>query len=104
AEDGIRDCHVTGVQTCALPILIISACSNSGQQATSSKKKSTLSSTKSKYYNSYTGSGNPAPNIDRTPTSGNDSNVNHLTIEAWRSEERRVGKDTSVASTRIIKK
>src|SRR5690606_40071794 len=21
AEDGIRDCHVTGVQTCALPIL-----------------------------------------------------------------------------------
>src|SRR5690606_40419336 len=22
AEDGIRDCHVTGVQTCALPILL----------------------------------------------------------------------------------
>src|SRR5690606_40364418 len=23
AEDGIRDCHVTGVQTCALPILAL---------------------------------------------------------------------------------
>src|SRR5690625_5324005 len=23
AEDGIRDCHVTGVQTCALPISIV---------------------------------------------------------------------------------
>src|SRR6516225_7237226 len=25
AEDGIRDCHVTGVQTCALPILVVSS-------------------------------------------------------------------------------
>src|SRR5690606_41171347 len=24
AEDGIRDCHVTGVQTCAPPILLLS--------------------------------------------------------------------------------
>src|SRR5439155_6562460 len=31
AEDGIRDGHVTGVQTCALPILILlSHASNSG--------------------------------------------------------------------------
>src|SRR6266700_2955358 len=27
AEDGIRDFHVTGVQTCALPILVSRACS-----------------------------------------------------------------------------
>src|SRR5690606_40598074 len=26
AEDGIRDFHVTGVQTCALPILLASRC------------------------------------------------------------------------------
>src|SRR5207253_6630643 len=26
AEDGIRDGHVTGVQTCALPILLLIAC------------------------------------------------------------------------------
>src|SRR5439155_4495981 len=26
AEDGIRDGHVTGVQTCALPIFIIARC------------------------------------------------------------------------------
>src|SRR5690606_41036517 len=26
AEDGIRDFHVTGVQTCALPISIVAAC------------------------------------------------------------------------------
>src|SRR5690606_40582157 len=26
AEDGIRDFHVTGVQTCALPILFTTAC------------------------------------------------------------------------------
>src|SRR5690606_39987572 len=26
AEDGIRDFHVTGVQTCALPILAVSGC------------------------------------------------------------------------------
>src|SRR5690606_39355293 len=25
AEDGIRDCHVTGVQTCALPIYVCDA-------------------------------------------------------------------------------
>src|SRR5690606_40997790 len=28
AEDGIRDFHVTGVQTCALPISYIRACPN----------------------------------------------------------------------------
>src|SRR5690606_40977606 len=37
AEDGIRDFHVTGVQTCALPILSWSASElQYGQQATAS--------------------------------------------------------------------
>src|SRR5690606_40006692 len=34
AEDGIRDFHVTGVQTCALPI---SSCSSFHKKSTSSK-------------------------------------------------------------------
>src|SRR6266508_1832391 len=33
AEDGIRDGHVTGVQTCALPILCLFACNAFAQSA-----------------------------------------------------------------------
>src|SRR5690606_39460078 len=38
AEDGIRDFHVTGVQTCALPILCCSAMSSMLHQAAATTK------------------------------------------------------------------
>src|SRR3712207_7817485 len=77
AEDGIRDIGVTGVQTCALPILApvygcrsLSCCLNS--QSPTSSRLSTASSS-------------PA-----AVSALMDSVVTHV---ARRSEERRVGKE-----------
>src|SRR5207302_4969233 len=79
AEDGIRDFHVTGVQTCALPI----SGSRGVVQADSAHAEET---------NCRAG----APLDDRPPTK-----TDHARVDKWgspktdlpRSEERRVGKE-----------
>src|SRR5688500_19550538 len=71
AEDGIRDYKVTGVQTCALPILLLSSPVHSRQQPH-------LSSVR-------TAPPHPEPSPRSLPW---------RTTSCWcRSEERRVGKE-----------
>src|SRR5690606_41068705 len=67
AEDGIRDFHVTGVQTCALPISPIMPASTSPLPAVANQ-------------------GEPLPLTTQRPSGA------AMTV-AGRSEERRVGKE-----------
>src|SRR5690606_40928534 len=74
AEDGIRDFHVTGVQTCALPISI----------ATLQHRPARILDQK-----------RPTPNYPRTRSRGRVRQVGPP-VRLWeisRSEERRVGKE-----------
>src|SRR5690606_40595510 len=83
AEDGIRDFHVTGVQTCALPISSASASAPqrpSCSAYTASRPVSCCRALLSEAQVSCSAPGSPA-----APTSRNRS----------RSEERRVGKECS---------
>src|SRR5436309_13212102 len=76
AEDGIRAFHVTGVQTCALPI------SSRGALACSVVME-------------------PAWPVFMACSMSNDSAPRHSPM---RSEERRVGKSVDLGGRRIIKK
>src|SRR5206468_6946916 len=78
AEDGIRDLIVTGVQTCALPILA------PGGSFTFTETRTLLSSDPKPLTNSAEGIFTLAQNL------GNFSNRIHAPS---RSEERRVGKE-----------
>src|SRR5690606_40709968 len=83
AEDGIRDFHVTGVQTCALPICLLVAPAawvdrNVRVTAISAKPDVTFVI-------------NTCPRI----TDGRDRNVVLGRAAKLRSEERRVGKECS---------
>src|SRR5690606_40474505 len=86
AEDGIRDFHVTGVQTCALPISHRAEGDRRGLQADRagerlrSKRGATVSST-------MADSSSPAPISSLTVGTGWFQNA------CSRSEERRVGKE-----------
>src|SRR5690606_40040443 len=81
AEDGIRDFHVTGVQTCALPIWL---------RSTSLRRRSKLAANP------------PAPSASALPYANTETtkvsptfcfiSVDQRTPQA-RSEERRVGKE-----------
>src|SRR5260221_2546631 len=82
AEDGIRDHCVTGVQTCALPIL-----SNDGERDVSIEEAA------EHWYTQY-----HLPAIlllHKHLTSGQDPMRAYFAImdHKWRSEERRVGKE-----------
>src|SRR5690625_5381298 len=70
AEDGIRDGHVTGVQTCALPILL-RGCAGTSPAWTSLRRGGRRV---------RDGWGTPPGCVPRIPV-------------GWRSEERRVGKE-----------
>src|SRR5439155_9264809 len=76
AEDGIRDGHVTGVQTCALPIFRWTARGNSSSIATSSPFRLDWLWTGRRFSESF---------INPRPAS--------CTMRRERSEERRVGKE-----------
>src|SRR5690606_40187768 len=76
AEDGIRDFHVTGVQTCALPIL-------SRARSTSSACENAVSITTGARFSSPIRSAAVTPSVCGIFTS----------ITTMRSEERRVGKE-----------
>src|SRR3712207_7869090 len=73
AEDGIRDIGVTGVQTCALPILLARLPVEAQPTVVKPSSRALLSATE-------------------TTRSLNDS-VGKLTASFLRSEERRVGKE-----------
>src|SRR5690606_40256818 len=71
AEDGIRDFHVTGVQTCALPIL----------ESASRRSRSAAARSKSRMADAF------------SMSSASISFTVMLRPERKRSEERRVGKE-----------
>src|SRR5690606_41151524 len=75
AEDGIRDFHVTGVQTCALPILIVGACAAGNTQ----RKQPTYPSP-------------AATDVSHAATPDTSLGVDPPPHNTPRSEERRVGK------------
>src|SRR5687767_15540587 len=85
AEDGIRDKLVTGVQTCALPILLVMS------------RLPLMTSTRSSGSSRSTVRGTA---IGSTPTRISAGAINAPT----RSEERRVGKSVDLGGRRIIKK
>src|SRR5437867_12590242 len=76
AEDGIRDRTVTGVQTCALPISSAAA-STAGPTATRQTAAACRPTASTPLTEACT---------TRTPPAA-------ATARAWRSEERRVGKE-----------
>src|SRR5687768_17797221 len=76
AEDGIRDVAVTGVQTCALPILIVVSAGNERNGPAN-----------------HHAAGKLMPSKDFV-----------LPFKLNRSEERRVGKSVDLGGRRIIKK
>src|SRR5690606_39522783 len=80
AEDGIRDFHVTGVQTCALPILVITIGIGSFLISTLFFSKNLLLAQAS---------------IERTANSANMIllDIQNEQKDQVRSEERRVGKE-----------
>src|SRR5205085_5485137 len=85
AEDGIRDLTVTGVQTCALPILFFVFClvqpaTHSFAQSTLGSPVSAVQASPAQTSTSKLGSPQPAP-------FGPDEEI------SARSEERRVGKE-----------
>src|SRR5207302_4012172 len=92
AEDGIRDFHVTGVQTCALPIWIgVRMSGGDNCASTLPSLNSTIECTTDSGW------------ITMSICSGGKSNSQHASInsrpllnmlaESMRSEERRVGKE-----------
>src|SRR5690606_40036324 len=92
AEDGIRDFHVTGVQTCALPILPLYA----DGKAARTHHRDSLHRSVGRYSFHLKVS---AETIDRLPVHGIDHDLARADdsgeARAWfhlRSEERRVGK------------
>src|SRR5690606_39503872 len=91
AEDGIRDCNVTGVQTCALPIYIVSRWHDSLTQTTYLVPDEAVSSIQKhlttrliEYLNAH-----EERQSGRSP---------HRTGLTARSEERRVGKESRSSS------
>src|SRR5206468_9600978 len=90
AEDGIRDLIVTGVQTCALPISC-TTCVFADNTIVGNGVRDALS---------QDSQNNPLTNVDiaRNTVSGYvDDGIefkgSNLNVRAWRSEERRVGKE-----------
>src|SRR5690606_40507193 len=80
AEDGIRDFHVTGVQTCALPIF-------------AAGKGDHLSASPGEFGGGFPTSASQLPGLQRTAQHIFQS-VDLLRQKQERSEERRVGKES----------
>src|SRR5690625_6542102 len=89
-EDGIRDGHVTGVQTCALPIFTGCSQAYTGPSTTQEREIETVSVVEldtSGELNVVTGD-----HAALTVTAG-ENVIDRLTSEVERSEERRVGEE-----------
>src|SRR5690606_41136747 len=91
AEDGIRDFHVTGVQTCALPISIPSVTRDR------SIPFATASTSGTHRYPAYAGCSAPGVGTARRITTSNIRPIpfplSVIVSDKLRSEERRVGKE-----------
>src|SRR5690606_39286270 len=92
AEDGIRDFHVTGVQTCALPILLKT---NSVRMATASHATAARSAKTPQDYSPKLWNRRRRTPSSSPPTTSNSSLPSPLAAlqPPCRSEERRVGKE-----------
>src|SRR5690606_40981384 len=94
-EDGIRDFHVTGVQTCALPILVVSRSpSKYPGKIVSAKKVIQLASCTGRKFGTPAST---AAQIKISPSAISASTRTKLCKTAGhvtRSEERRVGKES----------
>src|SRR5690606_40759464 len=95
AEDGIRDFHVTGVQTCALPISIrrTRRCSSSGARPASVARKPSMVAMLGRII--------PAPLL--MPVMAIGVSPSMICLE-WRSEERRVGREGGYGGARGVDK
>src|SRR5204863_5716727 len=87
AEDGIRDLYVTGVQTCALPILRASV-SRSRMPATASQAR-----TPAPERNPMMSATTTTTTTETRLATSEVSTWAHRTEDRARSEERRVGKE-----------
>src|SRR5690606_39460484 len=96
AEDGIRDFHVTGVQTCALPIY-----SSPSAETTKRKRGSAHNGWRRCGATTVTATTpcKRSPHNSRTPCSECASPVWGCSWPPARSEERRVGKECSAGWT-----
>src|SRR5207237_7699066 len=83
AEDGIRDSSVTGVQTCALPISLARD-SSPPMLITMPEASTPTPSPAQSTATRFSGPSSPSPSLWRLP---------RRFPRAWRSEERRVGKE-----------
>src|SRR5690606_40120088 len=83
AEDGIRDFHVTGVQTCALPISLSRA----------SSRRCTKASTSACWHCLHPAARSPSPPTLISDASSAIPTGTPSTTSVPRSEERRVGKE-----------
>src|SRR5690606_39942726 len=94
AEDGIRDFHVTGVQTCALPISSAETSSSEPTARSASRESSTtLPTTRLPRGFQISGLGSDAGSASsssRVSSQGRSSSSG-----GGRSEERRVGKEST---------
>src|SRR5690606_40909722 len=88
AEDGIRDFHVTGVQTCALPILLINSCGRVWYAASRSAMRG--ASSKPRAFRGRSMSLTPKLQSDFACRITNTC-LAMITAPFHRSEERRVG-------------
>src|SRR5690606_40570015 len=87
AEDGIRDFHVTGVQTCALPICLrptLPANGPRGRRSSSSTRKGSFGSNANSRASGSNCSAGRQRFVAESPSAGSCCR---------RSEERRVGKE-----------
>src|SRR5690606_40342693 len=91
AEDGIRDFHVTGVQTCALPIYLMKTQLNNVEQVISSEGITTVIS-ESVFYQNYLEDLDRKANSEDLLDVATKEELDELNAEL-RSEERRVGKE-----------
>src|SRR5690606_39930468 len=91
AEDGIRDFHVTGVQTCALPIFL-SSCANTFQNFGNSKVEIDESFETVDYDSIITISDMTSIGFEWKRVD-DERVVGYNFYRANRSEERRVGKE-----------
>src|SRR5690606_40716994 len=104
AEDGIRDFHVTGVQTCALPISLMDSWAYRSylSELLSTQGLSADSIGRLPYYRL------DAENTERysytNETDWQSEVMDHSINQNYRSEERRVGKECTSMRTRYKKK
>src|SRR5207253_7075719 len=91
AEDGIRDGHVTGVQTCALPISI---CADKGHSQTECERRAKMTWAQ-RLKRVFNIDQNPPPNVvaKRINVLNIKDYFQNLFESSTRSEERRVGKE-----------